>query len=719
MGRSAPSIRIPTWGWITTLLIAGGCLAFLLLRYTAQGQAALIASQLIYLAAPAAASVLSALAASAAPQGSRARLIWGLLGVSTLFVTLSEAIYSYNIVSGVVAAGAAGSLADVLNMLGVLAFAGVLGTVMQLDLIGAKGLLQMLLDVLIAFVLSFTLVYRFGVSQLMSHAAPAEVADAVRHAIYSSVGTAMVIGVIFCAFGVRGRARLWDVLLFIGLLIFALGVALWPLWSLAADQHLGFVFAEPFINSLYFLGYAVTALAAFVRLRAANESWQIAVSFQRPRLVWPGMVSATVVFAAVGVLAWAFLKPASQAADEIVYYLGVSFAAVAMVGRTALATIELDEVRQTSVTDSLTGAFNTRRLTEIVDGLFDAAHRSGYSFALALVDVDDLDAINQREGRAVGDAVLTDMAGVLASVAEGPENVFRLSGDEFAVLMPGVDDEEAGKRTRRLLAAVEAARPGSRDITASIGYALCTADICNPQELLMRAESAQQWAKHHGKNRIVCFDEDVVSRSGHAAPLEALQEGPPLDIARALSAAADARDPANYRHSRNVAALSTLLARSYGLEEDHIRRIEVAALLHDVGKIALPDAMLGGKTLPFRQRQRAEEHAALGARLVESLGVAGLSSWVRSHHERWDGRGYPDQLSGEQIPLEARIVAIADAYDGMTTGKRYGAPMSKGAALQELDLGIGARFDPTLAELFIAVVGATEALGWSDDWPAA
>lgn len=109
----------------------------------------------------------------------------------------------------------------------------------------------------------------------------------------------------------------------------------------------------------------------------------------------------------------------------------------------------------------------------------------------------------------------------------------------------------------------------------------------------------------------------------------------------------------------------------------------------------------------------------LGAQLAGSLGVEGLSSWVRAHHERWDGSGFPDGLAGEEIPLEARIIALADAYDGMTAGRRGGSSMSKSAALQEIDHGIGNRFDPVLAERFIEVVGRTASLGWSDEWPAA
>ena len=112
----------------------------------------------------------------------------------------------------------------------------------------------------------------------------------------------------------------------------------------------------------------------------------------------------------------------------------------------------------------------------------------------------------------------------------------------------------------------------------------------------------------------------------------------------------------------------------------------------------------------------AREHSELGEALVQSVGLPGVPTWVRHHHERWDGAGYPDGLTGEAVPLESRIIALADAYDAMTSGVRNRVPMSRGAALQEIDLGMGSRFDPMLAEKFIEVVGATASLGWSDDW---
>jgi HD-GYP domain-containing protein (c-di-GMP phosphodiesterase class II) len=227
------------------------------------------------------------------------------------------------------------------------------------------------------------------------------------------------------------------------------------------------------------------------------------------------------------------------------------------------------------------------------------------------------------------------------------------------------------------------------------------------------------WAKYHGKHRSIAYHEEVGRVLGVSESLGLMEGAGHTAVARALAAATDAHDPANYRHSRNVAVLSVMLARAAGMSDDEICRIEIAAMLHDVGKIALPKEVTARASSSQRMRLAAREHAALGATLTTSLGLEGVSEWVRGHHERWDGQGFPDGLAAGDVPIGARIIALADAYDGMTTGAAGGSPMSKGAALQEIDLGIGTRFDPSLAELFIAIVASVDSLGWSDEWSAA
>jgi len=184
-----------------------------------------------------------------------------------------------------------------------------------------------------------------------------------------------------------------------------------------------------------------------------------------------------------------------------------------------------------------------------------------------------------------------------------------------------------------------------------------------------------------------------------------LEEQSELAAVRALAAAVDARDSATQYHSRNVAALAVRVAQSLELSHDTTRLLEVAALLHDVGKIGVADAILRKRgALTAVERRDIEEHPVLGERILASNRFDEILPWVRGHHERWDGTGYPDGLAGEDIPLEARILALCDAYDAMTSERPYRNALTPDAAIQELDLCIGTQFDPVLADVFIRMI---------------
>jgi diguanylate cyclase (GGDEF)-like protein/putative nucleotidyltransferase with HDIG domain len=404
--------------------------------------------------------------------------------------------------------------------------------------------------------------------------------------------------------------------------------------------------------------------------------------------------------------------------DATVDLAGLLIATTCLVLRTALATAETVELKDRSMTDGATGAFNMREFDVRLAERLVTQRRFGEGFALFAVDLDRFTSLNAASGPAVASAVLKRVVQAIRTAHPGVD-IFRQAGDEFLVLAAASDIQEATFIGGALLDAIRSLKSEWASPSASIGFAMCPQHACEREELLRMASGARAWVKHHGRGRVMCYDERLVRPFGLEDRLRLIDERARRDMTRALSAATDARDPANARHSRNVAALATLLAEDCGFSKDQMQAIEVAAMLHDVGKIALPDPMLGGRTLSIRERLRSREHTELGERLLASVGIEGVAEWVRSHHERWDGEGYPDGLTGEEIPLAARIIALADAYDGMTMGVRYGAPMSKAAALQEIDLSLGTRFDPELGERFIALVGRTAALGWSDDWPTA
>jgi diguanylate cyclase (GGDEF)-like protein/putative nucleotidyltransferase with HDIG domain len=366
--------------------------------------------------------------------------------------------------------------------------------------------------------------------------------------------------------------------------------------------------------------------------------------------------------------------------------------------------------------DPLTGVGNQSAFDERLALSIGLMHRMHEPFVVGVANLDDFTRVNEVLGRAGGDQVLARVGEALKEAVGRKSMVFRLSGDEFAVIAPGLDARDARAIGMDLLAAVSGIDVGrGLRLSASVGVASPEDDKCDGAELARNAVAAEVWAKYHGKGRVVVHDRKIVRALGAEERFRLSDARLHDDIVRALVASADARDSRVVPHSRNVSTLAVLLGESVELGEEQLRVVEIAAMLHDVGQIALSDELVFGPFTPSK-RIAAREHAVLGAQLAESVGMDGVSPAVRSHHERWDGGGYPDGLSGDEIPIESRIIALADAYDGMTSGRRSGISMSRAAALQEIDHALGARFDPLLTEEFIRVVGAISSLGWSDEW---
>jgi diguanylate cyclase (GGDEF)-like protein/putative nucleotidyltransferase with HDIG domain len=337
-----------------------------------------------------------------------------------------------------------------------------------------------------------------------------------------------------------------------------------------------------------------------------------------------------------------------------------------------------------------------------------------------IVDLDDFADVNSAHGRSAGDDALRRVASALSAVSPSSAAVFRLAGDEFAVMSRVNDRREAETLASRLRAAVPDASSPTVRLSASVGFAVSPDDAVSTNTLVDYADVALAFAKQYGGSRSVGFDHRVASALGvHARqPTEPFGAVGP-NVAKALIAAYDAREPGNFRHARSVAALACLLAEELQDPSIDSERLRLAAALHDVGKIGLPSAGRVGGGAQVSNALASRAHCDLGARMLKAAHFDDVAAWVLHHHERWDGSGYPSGLSGDAIPLESRIIAIADAFDGLTSRTRLGGPMSRATALQEIDQNISARFDPNLAERFIRLVGSTPALRWTDDWPAA
>jgi diguanylate cyclase (GGDEF)-like protein/putative nucleotidyltransferase with HDIG domain len=347
-----------------------------------------------------------------------------------------------------------------------------------------------------------------------------------------------------------------------------------------------------------------------------------------------------------------------------------------------------------ALTDPLTGLGNHRNFHDRLERELRYAHERRLPLSLCMVDIDDFKRINDRFGHPAGDRVLSQLAARLRQTGEA----FRLGGDEFALLLPGADESAALAAASSVvdrIAALNLEPTGA--VTVSVGIATSPQHAGERDELIGLADSALYWAKEYGKNRVRAYRPDVIE----LAELKRLASGSDraarFRAAASLARAVDARDVYTGSHSQRVADLAARTARRLGLADEEVELTRLAASLHDLGKLAIPEEILrkpGPLTEP--ERMVLERHPQIGFRMLESLGVDPVADWVLHHHERWDGSGYPDGLPGDRIPLGARIIFVADAYDAMTSERVYRRRVAPQHAIAELERCAGSQFDPEI-----------------------
>jgi diguanylate cyclase (GGDEF)-like protein len=361
-----------------------------------------------------------------------------------------------------------------------------------------------------------------------------------------------------------------------------------------------------------------------------------------------------------------------------------------------------------ALTDPLTGLGNHRHFHERLQRELLSAEEQARPLTLCFVDIDDFKKINDRYGHPSGDRVLSQVS---ARLRQGGE-AFRLGGDEFALLF--VDHDE-GMALAAADSIVERIASADFDhigtVTVSAGLATFPMQGHGRDELIRLADSALYWAKEHGKNRVRLYRPEVVELS----ELKRLAAGPDkaarYRAAASLAKAVDARDTYTGSHSERVGELAAKVATRLGLDAEQIELTRLAGSLHDLGKLAIPEEILRKPgTLTDSERLVLERHPQIGFRMLDSLGVDPVADLVLHHHERWDGAGYPDGLSGEQIPLSARIIFVTDAYDAMTSDRIYRPKRSEQAALAELERCAGTQFDPGIVAAFAEELGQSLSL---------
>jgi diguanylate cyclase (GGDEF)-like protein len=421
------------------------------------------------------------------------------------------------------------------------------------------------------------------------------------------------------------------------------------------------------------------------------------------------------------------------------------------------------KAQEQAITDGMTGLKTHRFFMEALTSEWKRSTRAGYSFSLVLLDLDRFKFVNDFYGHLDGDLLLQRVANILELNCRRSDVVARYGGDEFVILMPETDAAQGHQLAAKLRSWIcSDAVLRDKNVTSSFGVATFPLNGSTPQELIQAADASMYLSKHQGGNTVSTAEQynsddarkwkrdvldaylgvalkrqfatgpdafveiysrieqfarslaetesgsqhsDASSESG--LPKNASYEPLPpivMDTLTSLALAVDAKDQFTQGHSSKVSSYAVVIAEAMGLGSAEIEAVRLGGMLHDLGKVGIVDSILS-KNGPLNPEEweAMKRHVEYGSKLLEPLrGTESIRQMVAHHHEFFDGSGYPDGLAGEQIPLGARIIAIADAYDTITSERTYKKPRTPEEAFRELERCGGAQFDPELMQKFVA-----------------
>ena len=417
--------------------------------------------------------------------------------------------------------------------------------------------------------------------------------------------------------------------------------------------------------------------------------------------------------------------------------------------------VSFAKAQEQAITDGLTGVKTHRFFMEALSAEWKRSTRAARAFALVLMDLDRFKFVNDFYGHLEGDLVLQRVGHILETNCRRSDVVARYGGDEFVILMPETNMEHARQLSSKLRGWV-AVDPllRERNISASFGIACYPLHGSTPQELIQVADASMYLSKHQGGNAVSTADhfdpneakkwkrdvleaylgvtlkrlfatgpdafEEIYSRlkqfteslaatevagekpAGNGQGPQALPQAV-LDTVTSLAFAIDAKDHYTQGHSQKVSAYAALIAEALSMSEAEVDEVRLGAVLHDIGKVGIPEVILNkGGALNPEEWETMKTHVVFGAKILEPLTpLARIREMVLHHHEYFDGSGYPDALMGKEIPLGARIIAVADAYDTITSDRVYKKGRPSADALKELERCANAQFDANIVEAFV------------------
>jgi diguanylate cyclase (GGDEF)-like protein/putative nucleotidyltransferase with HDIG domain len=357
-------------------------------------------------------------------------------------------------------------------------------------------------------------------------------------------------------------------------------------------------------------------------------------------------------------------------------------------------------------TDELTGLRNHRYFQERFSQEIESTTLSDGDFSLLFLDLDFFKTYNDIYGHMLGDDILKEVGQLIRNSIRTTDIGARYGGDEFAAILLHTSEEGASIVAERIRQGLQSSME-QRGImlTCSIGIACWRVDGITRETLIQAADKALYAAKSAGRNRVCLASKLEITESVQPETVLRADENDAIEnIVYALAATVDTRDHYTFGHSKTVSRYATELATALGYTREGIKRIRAAALLHDIGKLSIPDNILSKTgSLSDEEWEKIKHHPEMGVGILKYIvGLRGCVDAVLYHHERYDGKGYPRGLKGNDIPLDARIMTIADSYDAMTSERGYKERrLTEEEAIQELTKCAGTQFDPKLVEAFL------------------
>jgi diguanylate cyclase (GGDEF)-like protein len=497
----------------------------------------------------------------------------------------------------------------------------------------------------------------------------------------------------------------------IGLVAIFTGAALY----LLADRLPGpFLLITPALGTLYVSGAVYLSDSAI----SAYTLYYLWIAFYAFYLLSRAQATAHLVFIAVNFTAMVAIVGIPEVPfpnTDVSYFV---LATATMLSATVLmlylrARVEglVGALSGAARTDPLTTLPNRRAFREALEGELERARPTRRPVSVLAGDVDRLQNLNDSLGHDGADRVLIGIGEQLDKLTRRMDAVARIGPGAFGIVLPEIDQESAYVKAEELVAAGRRSlrAPGTSTVTMSFGVATFPRHGVDADELLRAADRAMFTAKVLGRDRAVVTSpeiEDLLRGSSRRRSGESLTH---LKTLLSLAEALDLRDGRTADHAETVGWYCEQIARELGIAEPRVARVRLAGILHDIGKVGVPDSiLLKDGPLTDEEWEQMRRHPEIGARILGSSELGDIREWVLCSHEQPDGRGYPRGLAGGEIPIEARIVSVADAYEAMTADRVYRPAIGDVAAREELRRGAGTRFDGEVVEALVTVLDREE-----------